>query len=193
MDLFIGLVALFFFYYYFYFYFFNFKSFFFFFLSFLPFLLNRVADKVLVLWPGVRPEPLRCESQLQDIAPPETAQPHIISVSKSSPRDLCLSLCLNPAPPHSQQAPVLDAPCQTTSKTGTQTHLLAERLPKIILSSQTPRKTPPDMALPTRKTRSSPTHQNTGTSPLHQEAYTTHWTNLIHWGQTPETTGTTNL
>ena len=54
------------------------------------------------------------------------------------------------------------------------THPLAERLPKIIISSQTPQNTPPDMVLPTRKTRSSHIHQNTGTSPLHQEAYTTH-------------------
>ena len=101
--------------------------------------------------------------------------------------------CSDPAPISGKQAPVLDAQCQTTSKTGTQPHALAERLPKIILSSQTPQNTPPDWALPTRKTRSSPTHQNTGISPLHQEAYTTHWTNLTHWGKTPKTLGTTNL
>ena len=84
---------------------------------------------------------------------------------------------------------MLDTACQTTNKTGTQPHPLAERLRKIIISSQTPQNTPPDTALPNRKTRSSPIHQNTGTSPLHQEAYTTHWTNLTHWGQTPKTTG----
>ena len=41
---------------------------FYFFLSFffLPFLLSQVADRVLVLRPGVRPEPLRWESQVQD-------------------------------------------------------------------------------------------------------------------------------
>ena len=33
-----------------------------FFLFFLPFLLSCVADKVLVLWPGVRPHSLRWES-----------------------------------------------------------------------------------------------------------------------------------
>ena len=44
----------------------------------------------------------------------------------------------------------------------------------MIISSQTPQNTPLDMVLPTRKTKSSLTHQNTGTSPLHQEAYTTH-------------------
>ena len=34
--------------------------------------------------------------------------------------------------------------------------------------------TPPDALLLTRKRRSNLIHQNTGTSPLHQEAYTTH-------------------
>ena len=34
--------------------------------------------------------------------------------------------------------------------------------------------TPPDAERLTRKTRSSLIQQNTGTSPLHQEAYTTH-------------------
>ena len=37
---------------------------------FLPFLLIRVADSVLVLWPGMRPEPLRWESRVQDTGPP---------------------------------------------------------------------------------------------------------------------------
>ena len=44
---------------------------------------------------------------------------------------------------------MLDAPCRTTNKTGTQLHPLAERLPKIILSSQTPQNT----------TRRGPAHQ----------------------------------
>ena len=64
--------------------------------------------------------------------------------------------------------------------------IVTERLPKIIIRSQTPQNTPQDAVLPTRKTRSSLIHQNTGTSPLHQEAYTTHWTNLSRWGQTPK-------
>ena len=51
---------------------------------------------------------------------------------------------------------------------------IAERLPKFIIMSQTPQNTPLDMDLPARKTRSSLIHQNTGTSPLHQEANTTH-------------------
>ena len=71
---------------------FYFISFFSFFHSFfLPFLLSRVADRVLVLWPGVRPVPLRWESWVQDIGPPETSQLHVISKSKSSPRDLHLN------------------------------------------------------------------------------------------------------
>ena len=88
----------------------------------------------------------------------------------------------DPASLNDQQATVLDTLCQTTSKTGTQPHPLAERLPKIIIRPQTPQNTPPDMDLPTRKTRSSLIHQNTDTGLLHQEAYTTYWTNLRHWG-----------
>ena len=106
-----------------------------------------------------------------------------------SPRDLHLKA--NPL--NHQQPTVLLMLCQTTSKTGTQPHPLAERLPKIIMRPQTPQNTPPDVDLPTRKKRSSLIHQNTGTSPLHQEAYTTHWTILSHWGQTPKTMGIKNL
>ena len=64
-----------------------------------------------------------------------------------------------------QQDTVLDTLCQTTSKTGTQPHPLAERLPKILIRSQTPKNTPTDVDLPTRKTRSTLSHQNTGTRP----------------------------
>ena len=193
MDLVFGLVALFFLSFLlfkflnFYFYLFYFILLFYLFISFfLPFLLSRVADRVLVLRPGVRPVPLRWESQVQDIGPPETSQLHIISNGKGSPRDLCLNAEI-------QQVTLLDTLWQTTSKTGTQPHPLADRLPKIIIRSQTPQNTPLDAILPTRKTRYSLIHQNTGTSPHHQEAYTTHWTNLSHWGETPKTTGTTNL
>ena len=42
---------------------------------------------VLVLQAGVRPDPLRWESRVQDTGPPETFQPHVISIGKSSPRD----------------------------------------------------------------------------------------------------------
>ena len=60
---------------------------FFFFLSsfFLPFILSRVSDRVLVFWPGVRALPLRWESQLQDIGPPETSQLHVISNGENLP------------------------------------------------------------------------------------------------------------
>ena len=50
-----------------------------------------VADRVLVLWPGIRPVPLRWESRVQDIGPPETSRLHVISNGKSSPRDLQLN------------------------------------------------------------------------------------------------------
>ena len=95
MDLFIGLVALFFFFNYF-FIFIIFKKIlilitlfylFVFFLSFvfLPFLLSRVADRVLMLRQGVRPEALRWESQVQDSGQPETSWPHIISIVRALP------------------------------------------------------------------------------------------------------------
>ena len=54
-------------------------------------LICRVADRVMVLRPGVRPEPQRWESRVQDTGPPETSQPHGISFSESSPRDLRLN------------------------------------------------------------------------------------------------------
>ena len=60
----------------------------FFFLAFLP---SCVAGRVLVLQPGVGPEPPRWESQVQDIGPPEASQPHVTPIGKSSPRDLCLN------------------------------------------------------------------------------------------------------
>ena len=52
---------------------------------------SHVADRVLVLWPGVRSEPLRWEKRVQDIGPPETSQAHVISIGESSPRDLRLN------------------------------------------------------------------------------------------------------
>ena len=65
--------------------------------SFLPFFLSfflflrHVANRVLVLRPAVRPEPLRWKSQVQDTGPPETSGLHIVSNGKSSPRDLHLN------------------------------------------------------------------------------------------------------
>ena len=52
---------------------------------------GRVADRVLVLRPGVRLEPLRWEIQVQDSGPPETSRPHVVSIGESSTRDLRLS------------------------------------------------------------------------------------------------------
>ena len=84
------------------------------------------------------------------------------------------------APPNSLQARVLNAQPQTTSKTGTQSHPTADRVPKVILSPQTPQNTPLDMTLSTIGTRHSSTHQRSVLSPSHQEACTRHWTNLTH-------------
>ena len=53
--------------------------------------VSHMAETVLVLQPGIRPEPLRWESRVQDIIPTETSQPHVISIGESSPRDLCLN------------------------------------------------------------------------------------------------------
>ena len=49
-----------------------------------------------------------------------------------------------------QQATVLDTLCQTTRKTGTQPQPY-QRLPKIIIKSQTPKNTPTDVILPTER------------------------------------------
>ena len=63
-----------------------------FFLSFfLPFLLSCMADRVLVLWPRVRPVPLRWESRVQELGLPETSQVHVISNGESARRDLHLN------------------------------------------------------------------------------------------------------
>ena len=78
-------------------------------------------------------------------------------------------------------APVLETSCQTTSKTEKQPHTSADRLSKIILSSQTPQTTL-DAALSFRGKRLSSTHQSAGTSLSHQEAYTSPWTKLTHQG-----------
>ena len=164
-----------------------------FFLSFFfsPFSSEPCGWWVLALQPGVRPVPLRWESWVQDIGPQETSQFHVISNDKSSRRDLHLNAKTQ------LQSTTSKLQCWTPHAkqlaTGTQLHPSAERLPKIIIRSQTPQNTLLGVVLPNRKTRSSLIHQNTGTSPLHQEAYTTHRTNLSHWGQTPKTTGTTNL
>ena len=56
-----------------------------------PHIPGGVADRVLVPQAGIRSEPLRWETQVQDIGPPDTSQPYIISNGKSSLRDLHLN------------------------------------------------------------------------------------------------------
>ena len=68
---------------------FLFILFFSFFLSFLlPFHLSHMADRVLVHWPGVNHVPLKWESRVQDIRPPENSWLHVISNGKRAPREL---------------------------------------------------------------------------------------------------------
>ena len=81
-------------------FFFSFLLSFSFFLSFfLPFILSRVDDRLLVLQPGVRAVPLRWESQVQDIGPPETSQLHVISNGENLP-EISIS---TPRPSSTQQ------------------------------------------------------------------------------------------
>ena len=68
----------------------------------------------------------------------------MVKISQRSPSQRQDQTSLN-----DHQATVWDTLRQTTSKTGTQPHPLAERLPKNIISSQTPQNT----------TRRGPTHQ----------------------------------
>ena len=56
-----------------------------------PHVPDHGADRVSMLWPGVRPEPLRWENRVQDIGPPEKSWPHVISIGERSPRDLHLN------------------------------------------------------------------------------------------------------
>ena len=129
-----------------------------------------VADKVLVLRPGVRHEPLRWESQVQGTGPPETSRPHVIPTNERSPRDLHLNAKTQLHP----MASKLHCWMPHAKQDRNTTPPISREAAKIILSSQKPQNTPRDTALPTRKTRSSPTHQNTGTTPLHQKVYTSH-------------------
>jgi len=73
-------------------------------------------------------------------------------------------------------------------------HPSADRLPKVVLSSQKSPNTPPDVTLPIRGKRLSTTHQSTGTSPSQQEAYTNPWNNQpLPLGRTSEARGTMTL
>ena len=111
MDLFFGLVALFFLSFFSitflnffnnYFFIFNFIVFYLsspFFLLFLPFILSRVGDRLFVLQPGIRSVPLRWESQVQDTGPQETSQLHVISNGENPP-EISIS---TPRPSFTQQ------------------------------------------------------------------------------------------
>ena len=94
----------------------------------------------------------------------------------------------DPAPLNDQQATVLDTLCQTTSKTGTQRHPLADRLPKIIIRSQTPKThhqmwtCPPERQYPASSTRTQalvpstrkptqPTESTSATGDRHQKQW----------------------
>ena len=73
-------------------------------------------------------------------------------------------------------------PIPNNKRQGTQPHLIADRLLKVIQSSQTPQNLPPDAALLIRESRLSSIHQSIGTSPSHQETYIRPWTNLTYQG-----------
>ena len=94
-----------------------------------------------------------------------------ILISVSSPRGLYFGTKTWPHPTAYRLQRWI-ASGQTTNNRGTQPHASADKLPKVVLSSQLPQNIPLDMALPIRGKRPSFTNQRTGTSPTHQEAYT---------------------
>ena len=122
--------------------------------------------------PEVGPEALEWEHRVQDAGPLENSQPQGRLITKSSHG----GLYLNPRPSSTQLPAAPSVGPLTTNKTGTQTHPSAHRLPKVVLSSQTPQNIPLDMALLFRGKRLSSTRQNADTIPSHQEACTRHWT-----------------
>ena len=84
--------------------------------------------------------------------------------------------------PTTYRLPCWNASGQTTSRRVTQGYSSADRLHKVIMSSQPPLKTNLDTTLPTRGTIHSSTHQLTSTSLSHQEAYTSPRTKHTHQG-----------
>ena len=86
-----------------------------------------------------------------------------------------------------------DAPCQFSNKTGTQLCTLAGRLPRPIPKPKARQNSLLDTALPSRETRSSPIHQNTGKSCPNQETSTRHWSSPTHGEQTPQLRETMTL
>ena len=79
--------------------------------------------------------------------------------------EISVSTLKDPAPLRDQEAPVLDTPCQTTTKTGTQPHPLAERLPKIKIKSQTAQYTPPATHQKDKIQPHSPEHRHQSPPP----------------------------
>ena len=71
---------------------------------------------------------------------------------------------------------------QTTNRVGTQPHPSLVKLPKVILSPEMPLNIPLNTTLPNRGTRLSYLHQSSDTSPSHQEACASPWSNLTHQG-----------
>ena len=82
---------------------------------------------------------------------------------------------------------------QTTHRAGTQPHSSTDRLPKVILSSQSPLDTPLDTVMPTRWVRPSYPHQWAGTSPYTRKPTQLFGPTSLTRGQTPEARGTTIL
>ena len=67
--------------------------------------------------------------------------------------------------------------------------ILSDRLPKAILNPWTPQNTPVDMVQPSRKTRPSSIHQNTGTSSPSHENFTRVRVRVTRGKETPVIAG----
>lgn len=115
------------------------------------------ASGHLVPYPGVRSGHLVSENWVQCWTTKEFPEPRNVNQLVLSWRYPSQHQDL--APHNCPQAPVLETSCQPRSKTETQPHSLAERLPKIVLSSQTP-----------QNTWSGPAHQREKLSFTHQSA-----------------------
>ena len=95
--------------------------------------------------------------------------------------------------PNSLQPPALECLRPDSQQVGTQPHLSAEQLPKVVLSAQPPLNIPHDTALPTTGVRASSTHQWAGTSLSQQEVCTDPGPTSPTRGQTLEARGTTHI
>ena len=110
------------------------------------------------------------------------------------PREYWLAWALpDLAPPKSMQALAQGHLCQTNSRIGTEHHPSADRLPKVVLSSQPPINTPLYMVLPTRGNRPSSTHRGQAPVPPTRKPAQAPGPTSPTRGQTPEARGTTIL